>query len=82
MPITLQRMLDVGPGSDDRAQHDQTKREKCQTRHGAAKPKHLAVCGDDDGQVLEDGIHGNGEKLYGLAAGVDHSNKKERDGKP
>ena len=75
-------MLDVGPCCDDRGEDHQAEGEERHAGHAAAEPKHLAVGDQDDGQVLEDGVDWDGKELNGFAAGVDHSDQKERDGEP
>jgi len=80
--VTRYRVLDVGPCCDDRGEDHQAEGEERHAGHAAAEPKHLAVGDQDDGQVLEDGVDRDGEKLDGFAAGVDHSDQQERDGEP
>ena len=75
-------MLDVGPGGNDGAEDHQAKREQRHARHAPAEPEDLAVRNQDDGQVLEDGIDGDGEVLQRLGAGVDHADEQQRNGEP
>jgi len=74
--------LDISPGGNDGAEHHQSEGQQGEGRHAAAEPEDLAVCNDDDGQVLEDGVDGDGEELEGLGAGVDHADEEQRDGEP
>ena len=71
--ITLQRVLNIGPGSNDGTQEDEAEGKECKTGHRATEPEHLAIGRDDNGQVLEDGVNGNGEKLDCFAACIDHT---------
>lgn len=73
MAIALQRVLDIGPGSDDGAQDDEAEGKECKTGHRATEPEDLAIGRDDNGQVLEDGVNRNGEKLDCFAASIDHT---------
>lgn len=75
-------MLDIGPSGNDGADHHQTKGEQSQGCDGAAKPKNLSVCDEDDGQVLEDGVDRDGQELKSPGTGVDHADEEERDGEP
>lgn len=43
--------------------YHETKRNEGERRDGTAEPKHLAVSDEDDCQVFEDGVHGDGEVL-------------------
>jgi hypothetical protein len=73
---------DVRPGCDDGAEDHEAEAQQGHARDGSAEPQHLAVCDQDDGQVLEDGVDGDAEELQGLAAGVDHADQQEGDGEP
>ena len=75
-------MLNVGPGGNDGADNHQTEREQGHSSHGAAEPQDLTVGDEDDGQVLENGVHGDRKKLEGLGAGIDHANEEESDREP
>lgn len=77
-----QRVLDVGPRGDDGAEDHEAEGEERHGRHRAAEPEHLAVRDQDDGQVLEDGVHGDGQEFQRPGAGVDHADEEERDGEP
>lgn len=74
--------LDISPSSDNGAEDHQTKREQDDRGNSATEPKDFTVRNNDNGQVLEDGEDGNREELKGLASGVNHARKKERDGEP
>ena len=73
---------DVRPGCDDGAEDHEAEAQQGHARDGSAEPQHLAVCDQDDGQVLEDGVDGDAEELQGLAAGVDHADQQQGDGEP
>lgn len=75
-------MLDVCPGSNDRTQHHETEGEQGETRNRAAEPENLTICDEDDGQVLENGVHGYRKELQSLGASVDHADEKEGDREP
>jgi hypothetical protein len=75
--VGRQSVRDICPRSDDRAKDHQAEAQQSHVGDGAAEPEHLAICDQDNGQVLEDGVYGNAEELKRLAAGVDHSNEKE-----
>jgi len=75
-------VLDISPGSDERREYHKSEREQRHASYGATEPENFAVGNDDDGQVLEDGVNGNGQELDGPSARVDHADKEERDGKP
>lgn len=78
----LQGMLDIRPCCDERTHHHETEGKKNHVSNGAAEPKDLAVCNQDNGQVLEDRVDGNRQKLEGLCSGVNHADQEERDGEP
>ena len=80
--VRLEGVLDVSPCGDDRREDHQAKREEAHAGDGAAKPKHFAVCDQDNGQVFEDGVDWNGEELKRFAAGVYHPDEEEGDGEP
>lgn len=82
LPNATQSVLDICPSGDDGADYHQSEGEESHGRDGAAKPEDLAICNQNDGQVLEDGVYWNGEELEGFGAGVDHANEEERDGEP
>ncbi len=69
----LHRVLDICPGGDDGAENHEAEGEEGHSRNGAAEPEDFAVGDQDDGQVLEDGVDGNGEELKGFGTGVDHA---------
>lgn len=75
-------MLDVCPGRYDGAEDHQAKREQGHGCDGASEPEHLAVGNYDDGEILENGIHRNGEELDGPGTRVDHADEEEGDGEP
>lgn len=72
----LHGMLDIGPRGDERTEDHETEREKGESRDGATEPQDFSIGNQDDGQVLEDGVHRNGEILKRLGAGVDHANQE------
>ena len=78
----LDGVLDVGPSGNDRTEDHQTKGEQGHASDRAAKPEDLTVRDEDDGQVLEDGIHGDRKELEGLGAGVDHADQQKSNGEP
>jgi len=75
-------MRNVRPRSNDGAKDHEAEAQQGHACDGSAEPQHLAVCDQDDGQVLEDGVDGNAEELQGLAAGVNHADQQEGDGEP
>ena len=77
-----QRVLDVGPRGDDGAEDHEAEGEERHGGHRAAEPEHLAIRDEDDGQVLEDGVDGDGQEFERPGAGVDHADEEERDGEP
>ena len=74
--------LDIGPSSNDGTEDHQTEGEQSHGGDAAAEPEDLTVGDDNDGQVLEDGVHGNGEELERLGAGIDHAHEQQRDREP
>lgn len=66
-------MLDVGPCGDDGAQNHESKREQGEAGDRTPEPQYLAVSNEDNGQVLEDSVHRDGEVLKRLGAGIDHA---------
>lgn len=80
--VAGESVLDVGPGGNQGGKHHQTEREEGHAGDAAAKPENLAICDENDGQVLEDGVDRDGQELEGLGRGVDHADQKERDGEP
>jgi hypothetical protein len=77
-----QSVLDVGPRGDDGAEDHEAEGEERHGGHRAAEPEHLAVGDQDDGQVLKDGVDGDGQEFQRPGAGVDHADEEERDGEP
>ena len=75
-------MGNVRPRSNDGAKDHEAEAQQGHACDGSAEPQHLAVCDQDDGQVLENGVDGNGQVLQGLGRGVDHADEEERDGEP
>ena len=73
---------DVRPCSNDRAEDHQAEAQQGHACNGSSKPQHLAVCDQNNRQILEDGVDGDAEELQGLAAGVDHADQQEGDGEP
>jgi hypothetical protein len=73
---------DVSPCRNDGAEDHKAEAQQGHACDGSAEPQHLAVCDQDDGQVLEDGVDGDAQELQRLAAGVDHADQQEGDGEP
>jgi hypothetical protein len=71
----VQSMLDISPGSNDGTQHHEAEGEERHAGDGAAEPEDLAIGDQDDGQVLEDGVDGDGEEAEGPGGGVDHADE-------
>ena len=63
MAKALKGVLNICPSCNDRAKDHQSKREEGHAGHRAAKPKNLTIGNQDDGQVFEDGVDRNREKL-------------------
>ena len=77
-----QRVLDIAPRRDDGGEHDESEGEERHGRDAAAEPEDLAVGDQDDGQVLEDGVDGDGEVFDCPGCCVDHGDEEEGDGEP
>lgn len=75
-------MLNVCPSCNNGTKNHQAEGEEGHRCDRTAEPEHLAVCDQDDGQILEDGIDGDREKLERPGTCVDHTDEKESDGKP
>ena len=56
-------VVNVGPGGDDGRTDHEEERDEGETGDVSAEPDDLAVCDQDDGQVLEDGVDGDREEL-------------------
>jgi hypothetical protein len=56
-------VVNVGPGGDDGRTDHEEERDEGKTGDVSAEPDDLAVCDQDDGQVLEDGVDGDREEL-------------------
>lgn len=78
----LNGVLDISPSGDERAENHQAEGEEGQVGDRATKPEDLSVGNQDDGQVLEDRVDGDGEELKSLGSGVDHADQEQRDGEP
>lgn len=52
-------MLDISPGSNERAENHETEREQGEVSDGATEPENLSIGDQDNGQVLEDSIDGD-----------------------
>lgn len=78
----LNGMLDVGPGGDDGAENHQAEGEKGHVGDRATEPEDLTIGDQNDGQILEDSVDGDGEELEGLGAGVDHADQQKGNGEP
>lgn len=55
----LHSMLDISPGSNERAENHQTEREQSEVSDGATEPENLSIGDQDNGQVLEDSVDGD-----------------------
>ena len=82
MSKALQSVLNVCPSCDDRAEDHKAESEERHAGNRAAEPQNFTIGDQNDGQVLEDSIDGDGEKLEGLGAGVYHDNESQGYGKP
>jgi hypothetical protein len=80
--VAGQSVLDVCPCSDEGREDHETKGEESGSGDAAAEPQDLTVGDQDDGQVLENGVNGDGEVLQGLGRRVDHADEEEGDGEP
>src|SRR2546421_10074083 len=76
MSIRFKSMLDACPRRDDGTQADESKGEKSQWCDRAAEPKNLAVCDQDNRQILEDGVDGNRQIFESFCTGIDHSDEE------
>jgi hypothetical protein len=72
----LDGVLDISPGGNQGAEDHQTEGEQGQISDGATEPEDLSIGDQDDGQILEDRVNGNGEELESLGAGVDHADQE------
>ena len=70
-------MLDVCPSRDDGTQDHESEGEKSHGCDRAAEPKNLAVCDQDDRQILEDGVDGNRQIFESFCTGIDHSDEED-----
>lgn len=75
-------MLNVCPSCDYGTEDHQTEGEEGHGGDRAAEPEYLAVCDQDDGQVLEDGVDRDREELERPSACVDHTNEEKSNGEP
>lgn len=80
--ITVQRSLDISPGSDDGAENHETKGKENDGGDAATKPENFTISDNNDGQVLEDGEDGNRKELESLSGGVDHTSKQSGNREP
>ena len=80
--VGRERMRNVRPRSNDGAKDHEAEAQQGHACDGSAEPQHLAVCDQDDGQVLEDGVDGNRKVLERPGTGVDHANEEDGDGEP
>jgi hypothetical protein len=78
----LNGMLNVGPGGDNGAENHQAEGKESHVGDGATEPEDLTIGDEDDGQVLEDGVDGDGEELESLGAGVDHADQQKGNREP
>lgn len=74
--MRFKSMLDVCPSRDDRTQDHESEGEKGHWCDRAAEPKNLAVCDQDNRQILEDGVDGNRQKFESFCTGIDHSDEE------
>ena len=82
MTNALDGGLDIGPSSNDGTEDHQAERKQGHGGDAAAEPEDLTISDNNDGQVLEDGVHGDGEELERLGAGIDHAHEQQRDREP
>jgi hypothetical protein len=75
-------MLDIRPRRNDRAEDHETKGEEGHICDGAAEPEDFAIGDQNDCQVLENGVDGDGKEFEGLRAGVNHADEEEGDREP
>ena len=75
-------MLNVCPSCNNGAEDHQTEREERHGGDGTAKPEHLTICDQDNGQILEDGVDRNREEFERPSTCVNHTDEEESDGKP
>ena len=59
-----------------------SKGEECHVRHGTTKPEDFAVRDENNGQVLEYGVNGDGKVFERPGRGIDHADEEEGDGEP
>lgn len=79
---SLAGVVCISPGSHDRTQDHKPEGKEGEGSNAASKPQNFAIGNDNDGQILENGVHGNREILEGLGACVDHADEEEGDGEP
>jgi hypothetical protein len=78
-----ERMLNISPGGNERADNHQPEGKQGESGDGGtAKPEDLSVSDENNGQVLEDSVHRNGQKLQSFRAGENHSDEKKSNGEP
>lgn len=72
----------VRPGSNDRRSDHEEEGDEGKASDVTAKPENLSVGDKNDGEVLENGVDGDGEELEGLGSRVDDSDEEEGDWEP
>jgi hypothetical protein len=82
MSIVLECMTDICPCCDDGREYHEAEGKECHTGHGTAKPEDFTVGDENNCQVLEDGVDGDGKVFERPGRGIDHANEEEGDGKP
>lgn len=80
--VRRERVRDIGPRSDDRAENHQAEAQQGHAGDGATEPEHFTVCDKNNCQVLKDGVDRDAEELQCFAASVDHADEQERDREP
>jgi hypothetical protein len=80
--VAGESVLDICPCSDEGREDHETEGEEGGSGDAAAEPQNLTVGDQDDGQVLENGVDGNGEVLQRLGRRVDHADEEKGDGEP
>ena len=66
-------VCDISPCGNDAAEYHEAKREERHASDLTPKPEDFTVGNENNGQVLEDGVNGNGQKLDGPCTSVDHA---------
>ena len=82
LSTSIERMLDISPSSNYRAENHKPECEKSGCCDASSEPQNLSICSDNDGQVLEDRVDRDREELKGFGAGIDHTDEEKGDGEP